>query len=609
MPSGKSAPLAAFFSAWIAAFALCSGAAHAATLNGSATLDSSSPTFIRPNAACGQGNNSFKFVAVDFVVDTATTYSIGAPANAQVTDPWLQLYNSPFTASLPLVNCIIGDDDSGGGLNALIANQALTPGQVYTALITTYNPSQVGTVNWQISGAGNLLRRNGFVKAEGAQDFANGTVGLALRLSSNGADTNDDLKWVAVAPGSAVPTHAEVIAGQQSGGSAAPHAGTLANQALDVDITPTISGLTNGTWYDLYITLQNSSQLGTVRALDFIPDVPVFAAVNNAALSTPTSSAPVALTGFTEALPISISAGGEYKVNNGAFTSTAGTARPGDAITLRQTSSSLGATGTTVTLTLGPVTSSFVVTTVAPVAGVCGTAANTATAFAPAANRCAIGTPSSVTGGANWSWSCTGTGGGATASCSAPLEATPTGTGTGHAAVSGGTWVVNQASSAGFIAASNDPSGKSPGSLPPGIVFPHGLFDFVLTSGAAGSAATITITYPQPLPAGTTYWKYGPSPNGFNCSGGTCATPHWYQMPPSQAVISGNTITLTIIDGGVGDSDLTANSVITDPGGPGFVDPDAVGIPTLSEWGMLMLSGMLAIFGLARLRRQQRAGT
>jgi len=103
------------------------------------------------------------------------------------------------------------------------------------------------------------------------------------------------------------------------------------------------------------------------------------------------------------------------------------------------------------------------------------------------------------------------------------------------------------------------------------------------------------------LPAGTVYWKYGPSPAGFNCTGAACASPHWYQMP---ATISGNTITLTIVDGGVGDDDLVANSVIVDQGGPGVPATGAIAnVPTLSEWAMALLAALLVLTAWPGARR------
>jgi hypothetical protein len=109
---------------------------------------------------------------------------------------------------------------------------------------------------------------------------------------------------------------------------------------------------------------------------------------------------------------------------------------------------------------------------------------------------------------------------------------------------------------------------------------------------------TFTIVYPQALPAGSQYWKYGPEPGN--------ATPHWYVLP---AAITGNTVTFSITDGGQGDDDLAANGALVDQGGPG-VPPiggggGASGIPTLSEWAMIMLACLLLLAGLRRETRRR----
>lgn len=181
-----------------------------------------------------------------------------------------------------------------------------------------------------------------------------------------------------------------------------------------------------------------------------------------------------------------------------------------------------------------------------------------------------------------------------------------TGTGSGIA-----TATVNPAELWGFTASGNGPldtagfislagHAKSPTAAPPaGITFPHGLFDFVLVGGIAGTSATIVITYPSALPTGSVYWKFGPTPDGYNCSGASCNEPHWYQFP---AVIEGNTATLTISDGGLGDDDLAANGTIVDQGGPAG---GATSIPTLSEWGMILLSCLLALGAIFTLRRKR----
>ena len=146
------------------------------------------------------------------------------------------------------------------------------------------------------------------------------------------------------------------------------------------------------------------------------------------------------------------------------------------------------------------------------------------------------------------------------------------------------------AANSGFVATTTVPT------LPPGTTFPHGLLNLRLTTGVAGSTAAVVITYPSALPAGTVYWKYGRTASNN--------TAHWY--PFAGAVISGSTITLTITDGVDGDDDMTANSVITDPGGPGVPGGGGgTGVPTLSEWGVLLLSSLMAMFGLWQVRRRE----
>ncbi len=122
----------------------------------------------------------------------------------------------------------------------------------------------------------------------------------------------------------------------------------------------------------------------------------------------------------------------------------------------------------------------------------------------------------------------------------------------------------------------------APTPLPTSVTFPYGVFGFTAVCPSNGTGTlTLTLTYPKPLPAGTQYWKYGPTPDNTN--------PHWYVLP---ATIAGNTITVTLTDGALGDSDLAPNGTIQDPGGPGV--SSTTGIPTLSEWALLIFT---ALFG------------
>lgn len=107
----------------------------------------------------------------------------------------------------------------------------------------------------------------------------------------------------------------------------------------------------------------------------------------------------------------------------------------------------------------------------------------------------------------------------------------------------------------GWIPLTDSPD--SPEVLPPeGVELVYGLLDIALTGGVVGSTAQVLITYPDTLPRGTQYWKYNRN------------LQFWYALDPSAYVVNGNTITLSLTDGGHGDNDGVANGTIIDPGGP-----------------------------------------
>ena len=99
---------------------------------------------------------------------------------------------------------------------------------------------------------------------------------------------------------------------------------------------------------------------------------------------------------------------------------------------------------------------------------------------------------------------------------------------------------------------------QTPAGAPAGVA---GTFSFTITGVMAGATA-VTLT----LPVGTvvdSYWKYGPEAGN--------QVDHWYNFAwdgTTGAVVSGNVITLTYVDGFRGDADLTVNGTIVDPGAP-----------------------------------------
>jgi len=153
----------------------------------------------------------------------------------------------------------------------------------------------------------------------------------------------------------------------------------------------------------------------------------------------------------------------------------------------------------------------------------------------------------------------------------------PTGTGQIRANITGENPGCGFASQQ-FIPLTGNPSSPPAGSAPPGVVFPHGLFNFTVSGCTTpGGTVTFIVTYPTALPAGTQYWKYGPTlANRSN---------HWYTLP---AVTSGSTITFSITDGGLGDDDLVANGSITDPFGPG-VPPAVPDMPVVGLVGLALV--------------------
>ncbi|AEF91892.1 hypothetical protein DelCs14_4920 [Delftia sp. Cs1-4] len=234
-----------------------------------------------------------------------------------------------------------------------------------------------------------------------------------------------------------------------------------------------------------------------------------------------------------------------------------------------------------------------------PVAGACGTAADQATALAPAAGLCSAGTATAISSASGkYTWQCQGLNGGNANSCEAPWS-TAGGSKAMVALQPANGWQVSNASF----------STTPPATAPQGVTFPSGLLSLNLSSGNLGSDATVTLNFSTPVPAGAVYMKYGPSPDGFNCQGTACAQPHWYQLPANRAVLASDRLsaTLTLTDGGLGDNDGIANQSIQDPGGFALLAAPAstAAIPTLSEWGIIALSSLLAMFGIARMRRRQ----
>lgn len=95
------------------------------------------------------------------------------------------------------------------------------------------------------------------------------------------------------------------------------------------------------------------------------PDPFTFVDVTEADLSTLYTSNTITISGMgaLDTVPVTISAGGEYSKNGGAYTSAATTAQNTDTFTVRATSSSSTATAVNITLSAGPTSDTYSILT------------------------------------------------------------------------------------------------------------------------------------------------------------------------------------------------------------------------------------------------------
>ena len=95
----------------------------------------------------------------------------------------------------------------------------------------------------------------------------------------------------------------------------------------------------------------------------------------------------------------------------------------------------------------------------------------------------------------------------------------------------------------------------------PDLTFPFGLLSFRIIDIAPGDTVIVALTLPDNVPTDAQYWKYGPTSESLG-------EDTWFQFPFGSND-GDNIITLTLVDGQDGDTDLIANGVIIDPGGIG----------------------------------------
>jgi hypothetical protein len=134
----------------------------------------------------------------------------------------------------------------------------------------------------------------------------------------------------------------------------------------------------------------------------------------------------------------------------------------------------------------------------------------------------------------------------------------------------------------------------------PSFSYPFGLVGFRIN---CNSATIKFIFHGATNLNGYSFRKYGPTPPNFN-------NPQWYTLPNvvfGQELIGGQTVataTFTLTDGGRGD-DTAVDGWINCPAGPGQPEQVISAIPTMTEWGMVILIGLLGMASINHLRKSE----
>lgn len=281
--------------------------------------------------------------------------------------------------------------------------------------------------------------------------------------------------------------------------------------------------------------------VSTTLAEDITPEAFSFNGQTGVPVSTLVTSNTQTITGLNAPAPITVT-NGEYSIGCSAiFTSAEATISNGQTVCVRHVSSSAADTGTTTTLTIGAR---------APLNGI---SADFLSVTAEAVNDGSV--PGTVDGD--------GLGG------TIPDPASRT---------------LDLALSTGTL--QNPRRVATPSAtMPSGLSFPYGFIAFEVTTTVGGSV-TLTLTVPPG----------GPAPAGYvKCTAGVCA-------PFPGTVVTGNSVQITLTDGGAGDSDNTANGVIQDPGAI------SVAVPAASGGGAMPGLGLLGLLGVLWIRRLGRTG-
>lgn len=330
------------------------------------------PTFIRPgDETCNVAGVSVYYRDVQFYVMANGNYwlrTVDSNLLSHNTEPFLAVYHSPFDPDLPATNCLAADDDGAveESQDASI-NMPLVAGTIYTAIITTSNPTATGLITWQGFGVGDMH----YLASVTQTLISDKTTTSALFTIQ--LDHPETAYYVVLPSSAAPPTAAQVLAGQASESESVPiTAGSFSVPSGYTNASVTIAGLSVGMTYTVYVVAANAglgSNLGsylfatTPPPLDTTPNPIVFLPQFGVPPSNLRRSNGVAITGIDAPAEITVTGPGSYAINDMSPTNIPGTVNAGDVVTVLQVSSTALSTLKTVVVHVGGVDAPFDVTT------------------------------------------------------------------------------------------------------------------------------------------------------------------------------------------------------------------------------------------------------
>lgn len=304
-------------------------------------------------AACGGGGGGSKEPAVDTTPNAISfTASTNAEPNAVVTSPAVTITGINTAAPVSISG---GEYSINGGAFTSAAG-TIANGQTLSVRITASDQTNTATsatitvggvsANFSVTTLADATPNN-FTLAP-VTDAALSAEVTSAPVTLSGIDI-------------AVPV--SITGGEYAidGGAFTTTAGTIANgQTLTVKLTA--SNQTNTSTAATVTVGSVSAEFSVTTSPDVTPDNFTLAPVTNAALGAEVTSALVTLSGFDIAVPVSIT-GGQYSIDNGAFTSAAGTINPSQTVVVKLTASTAHSTTSSAQLTVGGVKAAFNVTT------------------------------------------------------------------------------------------------------------------------------------------------------------------------------------------------------------------------------------------------------